>query len=345
MNKIIAIIIILAACGTGVYFIFFFNKTEGAATSTPRPSLAPDEDNHSISPIDKPLNIVVSTDLIKEVLYQFARERTNEPYICIKTGVNPLIYIPTKEDEEKIRNADLVLYLGLGIEPGLEAFLNTVKDEVRCEPLSGILEKEFKEMLMVSHQYKSGYDPHFWWNPRVWEKVILGVVHILSDIDPQNEFNYGSIFIRYGQALSLLDRRYIESWSGRLAKERRFLVTLHPAFTYFAVKYGFETMSLYTVATPDTVSPGRRKQVAEYIVAHHIPAIFPEVGFPLTEIESLQAEVKAMGYEVKIGEPLYSYFLSGEGSRDFLYLHAGRTLMNRIYYGLKTPEDPEMPDH
>ena len=143
----------------------------------------------------------------------------------------------------------------------------------------------------------------------------------------------------------MLDKRYIESWTERLAKERKILITLHPAFTYFGEKYGYQTMSLYTPDSPDKVSQARRKTVAEYIVKNNVPAIFPEVGFPRTEIDALYAEVKKMGYDVKIAEPLYSYFLGGDGSKDHLYLTAGRTQMDRIYYGLKTPEDPDMPEH
>ena len=83
----------------------------------------------------------------------------------------------------------------------------------------------------------------------------------------------------------------------------------------------------------------------EYIIKNNVPAIFPEVGFPSIEIDALQAEVKRMGYDVKIAEPLYSYYLGGEGSDDYLYLNAGRTQMDRIYYGLKSSDDPDMPAH
>ena len=326
--------------------MFFFNKGSGdTGTATPRPSYVAEDDIHYTAPIDEPLNIVVSTDLVKEILFQFARSRSNEPYVCIETGVNPLTYKPTEEDKEKMLAADLVLYTGLGMEPGLEDLIEKISDKVRCEALSGILEKEYQDQLIPSKEYKKGYDPHFWWNPRIWEKVIRSIVDILGDLDPDFEFNYGSIFIRYGQSLSLLDRRYIESWTVRLAEERKILVTLHPAFTYFGEKYGYKTMSLYTPESPDNVSQARRKTVADYIIKNNVPAIFPEVGFPMTEIDALHAEVKKMGNDVKIAEPLYSYFLGGDGSKDHLYLTAGRTQMDRIYYGLKLPEDPDMPEH
>jgi manganese/zinc/iron transport system substrate-binding protein len=357
MNKIIAIIIIAAACGAVLFFFFFFfyNKgTTDTSATTPEPVNQFDESIHEIPPIEEPLDIVVSTDLIKEILYQFARNRTNEPYICIESGVNPLVYTPSPEDKEKILAADLVLYTGLGMEPGLEAYINTIKDKVKCKPLSGFTAYEgnsdnepdgqYQDILLESSEYESGFDPHFWWNPRIWEKAIRQAVRALAEVDPAYEFNYKSIFIRYGQSLSLLDKRYIASWSRRLAVERKHLVTLHPAFTYFADKYGYKTMSLYTPDSPGTVSAARRKAVARYVVDNKVPSIFPEVGFPMTEIKALQAEVKKMGYDVGIGEHLYSYFLGGEGSKDFIYLKATRTLMDRIYYGLKSVDDPEMPD-
>lgn len=349
MNKVIAIVIITAALGVGVYFIFFYNKggdRTSASTPEPEPAYLPEEDIHYVPPREEPLDIVVSSDLIREILYQFARARSNKPHICVKAGVNPLLYKPTEEDKEKMLEADLVLYMGLGLEPGIEDYVKKISSKVRCEPISAVLlEKENKDLLIPSRYYKGGYDPHFWWNPLLWEKVLLHVVRILSDVDPGYEFNYGSTFIRYGQSLHMLDMRYLEPWSGRLSEERRVLITLYPAFTYFGKKFGYEVMSLYTPDSLDFVSQKKRESIAEYIVRNKVPAIFPEYGFPMTEIEALQAEVEKRGYKVKIAEPLFSYYLDEPGSRDYLYLNAGRTLMDRIYYGLKSPEDRDMPDH
>ena len=104
-------------------------------------------------------------------------------------------------------------------------------------------------------------------------------------------------------------------------------------------------MSLYTADSPDIVTNNRRKSVADFIIKNNVPAIFPEYGFPLTELEALQKEVKSRGYEVKIAEPLYSYSLEGTDSKNYYYLVAGRTMIDRIYYGLKSPEDMDMPSH
>jgi manganese/zinc/iron transport system substrate-binding protein len=349
MNKVIAVMVVAAAAGIGIYFLFFHTPgDENLAGSTPGPETTymPEEDIHYVPPREEPMDIVVSSDLIREILYQFARTRTNEPHVCVTHGENPLLYIPTKEDKEKMLNADLVLYMGLGLEPGIEEFIKEVGNRVRCESISAVLlEDENKGSLIPSSDYPGGYDPHFWWNPMLWEKVIRHVVNILSDVDPGFEFNYGSTFIRYGQSLHMLDLRYITPWSSRLAEERRVLITLHPAFTYFGKKYDYEVLSLYTPDSPASVSPKRRDALADFIIKNKIPAIFPEYGFPMTEINALADEVKKRGYEIKIAEPLFSYALDKPGSDDYLYLNAGRTLMDRIYYGLKTPEDPDMWDH
>ncbi len=342
MNKTITIIITAVLVLAG-YFIFFRNKgNKSEITSPDSTSLKPVPESHHEKPkLSRPFNIVVSTDLGRELIYQLARTRTNKPYTIIKPGINPLVYRPTKEDEKKMLEADLVLYMGLGMEPGLEALIKKVSKTVRCEAISnGIPE----DMLIKSDKYKSGYDPHFWWNPRMWEKMILHVVHTLSELDPSFKFNYGSIFIRYAKSLSLLDRRYIKGWSGRISEDRRILITLNPAFTYFGDRYGYKTMSLFTPESPGKVKFAQRTKLAENIIKNKVPAIFPEVGFPLTEIELLQKEVKERGYDVKIAEPLFSYSLGKAGSENYFYARASKTQMNRIYYGLKTADAPEMPN-
>ena len=338
-NRIILIAIIALVAAIIVFFVFFYNRGQGTAGLTPSPITTP-ADPHTPAPLEEPLDVVISTDLVRELVFQLARTRLNEPVLLIERGENPLLYVPTEEDILIMQEADLVIYNGLGLEPGLEAVLDEVKKTTKVAAITDTLEKN---ELITSLFYESGYDPHFWWNPDLWEKAIYHTVEIFSQLDPVNEFNYKSTFIRYGQSLSMLNNRYMKNWSGRLPDERRFIVSLHPSFAYFGRKFGFVTRSLYTPSSPDIVSPDQRRAVADFIVEKQIKAIFPEAGYPVTEIEALQAEVARRGYTVAIGEPLFSYFLGEEGQREYLYLDAGRTLMDRIYTALKPPEAPDLP--
>jgi manganese/zinc/iron transport system substrate-binding protein len=338
---IVAAIIIVIIAGTAVYFIFFYNKEIKSSQVNPSPT-AKTETMFDVPEQERPLNVVVSTDMVREILYVLAKSRTSQPHILIKPGQSPLTYKPTQEDEDKMMKADLVLYIGLGLEQGCMDLIKKVSKTVRCEAIAETLDKS---ELLKSTEYKSGYDPHVWWSPQLWEKVALRVVRILAEIDPQFEFNYGSLYMRYGESMSLLDRRYIETWSGYIPPESKVIITLNPVFTYFGAKYGYKVMSLYTPASPDSVSPKWRETIADFIVANKVPVIFPEVDWPKTEIELLQTEVKKKGYKVKIAEPLYSYSLDQTNSINYVYINAGRKVMDNIYAALKPEGAPEMPEH
>ena len=347
MKRIIAIVIIAASLISASLLAFVLLTVQGIQEYTMSPQPEPEPTDPFFSGEEAPLdhgllNVVASNTYIRDIYFHFARSRTVEPHVCIGAGVDPFTYEPSAEDEDKMLTADLVLYMGLGLEPGIERLVEKVRGKVRCESLASAILEEHREMLIPSNDYESGYDPHFWWNPLAWEQAVLWAAHILSDVDEENAYNYKSVFIHYGKSLHGYDSRWIGRWSREIAEERRVLVTLHPAFEYFGSRYGYRVMSLYTPKSPRKVTAQRRSSVADYIVKNNVPAIFPEYGFPLTELEALEAEVKKKGGSVIIAGPLYSYSLGSSGD-DYLYVNVLNSMMRTIYDALKEPGDPDMP--
>jgi ABC-type Zn uptake system ZnuABC Zn-binding protein ZnuA len=301
-------------------------KSGQIASSVPAPSAG-----QETAPEKKLFTIVVSDDFMRELVYRFFRSRVKAaPYLIVKPGINPLTYVPTREDEQQMLAADLVLYSGLGLEPGVEKLIEKIKTKVRCEAVTANLKKE---ELLPSRDYPSGYDPHFWWDPGLWEKILYRVTRIFEDIDTYGAYDYGFTYARYGEATSLLNHRDMKVKSDQLAPATRVLITLHPAFTYFGRLYGYKTLSLYEPGY-ENYTQGRMDELVHYIIANKVPAIFPEYGYSDADLKTLQAEVQKRGYKVKLGEPLYSYFLAPMGEKDFLYLEAGRTMIDRIIAGL-----------
>jgi manganese/zinc/iron transport system substrate-binding protein len=322
---VLVIVSIAGSGGTGA------NRL-GEPTPQPEAKLAP------VTEI--PYKIAVSTDFVRELAYMFARGRTFKAEVIIGPGVDPLTYVSTAEDEKKILDADLFLYVGFGLEPGLEPLIAKLKDKVRCKAITSSITPD---ELIKSKDYPGGYDPHIWWDLDLWEKILLNTVQILSEADPEGQFDYGSTYQRYGESVSLLNHRFIELWSSYIPKERRVLVTVHPAFGYFGRLYDYTVKSIYE---PFGTSYSKEKisELADFIAANKVPAIFPELGFPRKPIEELKAEVAKRGFDVKIGKELFSYSLKQDmDAKDYRYLGAGRTLMENIYAVLKTKDSMEMP--
>ncbi len=325
---IIAVIIVVASIsgrGTGVSV-----KPEPTPESEPQ-----------FAPVTKiPYKIAVSTDFVREIAYMFARGRSSRATVIIGPGVNPLLYKPTEDDEKKILDADLFLYVGLGLEPGLEPLIAKLKGKVRCRAITSGLKTED---LIASKDYPGGYDPHVWWDLVLWEKILLNAVRIFSETDPEGDFDYGTTYQRYGESVSLLNHRYAGIWSSYIPKERRVLVTLHPAFGYFGRLFDYTVKSVYG-PFDSSYTQEKINELADFVVANKVPAIFPEVGFSRKPMEEIKAIAAKRGYDVKIGKELYSYSLAQDMSaRDYVYLNAGRMLVQNIYEALKTKDSMEMP--
>ena len=184
-----------------------------------------------------PYNMVVSVDIIRELGFMFARSRSNKAVVLVKPGINPLTYTPTEEDEKAILEADVFFYMGLGLEPCIESLVERVKHKVRCIAITSGLDRD---LLIKSGVYPGGYDPHIWWGPDVWEKLLLNFTKILVRVDPGGEYNYATVYLRYGEATNRLNHRFMELWMDAIPEERRFSSGLHllwQAFRIYGEKY------------------------------------------------------------------------------------------------------------
>ena len=104
------------------------------------------------------------------------------------------------------------------------------------------------------------------------------------------------------------------------SKDSRILVTAHDAFAYFARDYGFEVKGIQGISTASEAGTSDISTLAAFIADHKIKAVFVESSVPHKTIESLQAAVKARGFDVSIGGELYSDSLGGESTKEGSYI-------------------------
>ena len=100
----------------------------------------------------------------------------------------------------------------------------------------------------------------------------------------------------------------------------RVLVTAHDAFAYFARDYGFEVKGIQGISTASEAGTSDISELARFIAAQKIKAVFVESSVPHKTIESLQAAVKANGFDVSIGGELYSDSLGDESTKEGTYI-------------------------
>jgi zinc transport system substrate-binding protein len=151
----------------------------------------------------------------------------------IPPGAEPHDVELSARDVERIRSADLVLYLGSGFQPNFERAVEGADGET-LDLLEGL-------QLLVG---EGGVDPHVWLDPLRYEQQARLVGDALGRADSAD---------RFGARLRGLDADFRR---GLAHCDRKEIVTSHAAFGYLADRYGLEQIAL-TGLTPEAEPTAR----------------------------------------------------------------------------------------
>ena len=178
---------------------------------------------------------------------------------------------------------------------------------------------EYVVYLAPSLDGEKTKDPHIWFSVKNWKAAAKEVAKGFSEKDPKNKSYYEDHLNAYLAELDNLDK-YIRKEVESVPKDSRILVTAHDAFAYFARDYGFEVKGIQGISTASEAGTSDISTLAAFIADHKIKAVFVESSVPHKTIESLQAAVKARGFDVSIGGELYSDSLGGESTKEGTYI-------------------------
>ncbi len=92
---------------------------------------------------------------------------------------------------------------------------------------------------------------------------------------------------------------------------------------------------LLGVSTASEAGAADVQQLAEFIVARRVPAIFVESSVPERYLRALQEAVAARGFSVRLAGPLYSDALGDPGSPAGTYTGMIRTNIDTIVEALR----------
>jgi len=262
--------------------------------------------------VDEPgrvLRVVATTGMVGDAAREVGGGRVRVTAL-MGPGVDPHLYKAREGDVRRIAEADIVFYNGLHLEARMAEVLERISGRIRTAAVTrGIDPAE----LMTPPEFQGSYDPHVWFDVRLWMSAVGVVREELERLDPEHAETYGANAERYLRELEELDA-YVRERAGTVPPERRVLITAHDAFGYFGRAYGFEVRGLQGMSTATEAGTADVQGLAMYIVEARIPAIFVESSVPVRTIEAVQAAVRARGWTVRIGGELYSDALGSAGT-------------------------------
>lgn len=290
---------------------------------------------------DGPL-VVVSTSVLGDVVAELVGDQATVE-VLMTAGADPHDYEPSARTAARLREAEVVVTNGLGLEVGLASTLEAARND-------GVVVVEVGEFVSAlpfaddhpaddhpaddhpaddhgDHSHDS-LDPHFWHDPNRVIEALPGLVDALTEAMPELDPERIE-----GRAAALADRlealdAEIEAILTVVPDSRRLLLTNHHTLGYFADRYDFEIVGTVIPGGDTMASPSAADLAAlvDLIEAHQLPAIFAEVAASSAIADTLAAEV---GFEVVVVE-LFADSLGPADSEAATYPDMLRTNARRV---------------
>lgn len=282
-----------------------------------------------------PKKVVATTGMIADTARNIAGERATVTAL-MGEGVDPHLYKATPGDMRLLADADLILYNGLHLEGRLGDVLVRMARRV---PTVQVTDTIPEDLLHEPPEFAGHYDPHVWFDVRLWKIVAGRIAAALGEIDPEGRDHYRSRLEEYSRTLDELHR-----WAGErfasIPPERRVLVTAHDAFGYLGSAYGLRVMAIQGISTDSEASIKDINHLVDTVVELKVPAVFVETSVPRKTIEALVEGARARGHRLVIGGELFSDALGRAGTPEGTYVGMIRHNVNTIVAALAEDETP-----
>lgn len=296
MKKIyllLALILILAACGT--------------------PAID-DEANETTSDSETKLDVYTTVYPLTYFTERIGGNKVNVQSVY-PAGSNEHNFEPTQQDMIAIAEADMLFYVGLGLEGFIDSAKKTLESE-NVEFISTADSISDEELLAAkggdAHEEESheeheheeesheGHDhgetdPHVWISPLLSQSLAESIKDALIQADPEGTETYESNYAELIVELEQLDLDFAEM--AERAENKTFFVS-HSAFGYIADPYGLEQVAVAGLNSQDEPSQKELTKIVDLAREKNIKHIIFEQNVSSNLTEVIQKEVGAEAVEM-----------------------------------------------
>ena len=241
--------------------------------------------------------------------------------VLIPPGASPHAFEPPPSVMARASQARVFVYIGAGLEPWAARLLRSrgpgnliVVEAAQGMPLLGLDEQHHDHEAAGAqghtgkHPDKAGAhethlagNPHIWLDPVLVQEIADKIARALIQADPDHRAQYEANYQDFQARLAALDReikQHAQTW--RL----RDYVSFHPAFTYFARRYGLNEVGVIEAAPGREPAPRHLQNLVAAIRRYGIKVVFAEPQFNprVAEVIAQEAGVKVLKLD-PIGGP------------------------------------------
>jgi manganese/iron transport system substrate-binding protein len=287
--------------------------------------------NPSVNTTDNQKPKVISTStIIADLTARVGGEEIDHQDI-LKPGDDPHVYEPVPSDSVALEKADLILYNGYNLEPGLIKMINSTGIKAKKVAVG-----EAIKPLQLEKEGQKVPDPHVWGSAKNGIIMVEKIRDQLIELSPEDKEIFTQNAAQLIAELENLDR-WIAAAIETIPPSQRQLVTTHDAFQYYAHAYGLKVAgTLIGISTEEQPSAQTVKNLADAIKNLRVPAIFAETTINPALITTVAEEAG-----VKLApQQLYSDSISAVGTGGDSYVKMLRENTRSIVESLggKVPE-------
>jgi manganese/iron transport system substrate-binding protein len=267
--------------------------------------------NSSVNTTDNQKPKVISTStVIADLTARVGGEEIDHQGI-LKPGDDPHIYEPVPADSVALEKADLILYNGYNLEPGLIKMMNSTGVKAQKVAVG-----EAIKPLQLEKEGQKVPDPHVWGSAKNGIIMVATIRDQLIELSPEDKEVFTKNASQLIKELENLDR-WIKKSMETIPPNQRQLVTTHDAFQYYANAYGLTVAgTLIGISTEEQPSAQTVKNLADTIKNMRVPAIFAETTINPALITTVAEEA-----QVKLApQQLYSDSIGAPGSAGDSYV-------------------------
>jgi ABC-type Zn uptake system ZnuABC Zn-binding protein ZnuA len=240
-----------------------------ASTETATPENESDHEGEipQFSPValgaGEKLKAVATTSIVGDVVKNVGGEHVALT-VLMPVGADPHTFEPTPQDIAAVSDAHVLFANGAGLEAFLEPMLESAgAGEKTVQVSHGIELLAFGGQTAGGNEHEDehdhgGADPHTWTAPTnviVW---VRNIQRVLGELDPDNASAYAANAAAYEDQLTSLDA-WVHEQVARIPPEKRYIVTDHQLFAYFAHAYGITQIGAVVPAYSTVAEPSARE--------------------------------------------------------------------------------------
>lgn len=252
--------------------------------------------------------------------------------VLLPDGASGHDYSLRPSDLKRLKNAELVVWVG----PGMEAFMEKPiretdeRKKITMASLDGVKPLLIKERdddehghghhaghdeKGDAHHHNAGYNMHLWLSPEIALLTAVAIHDKLVELMPQSRARLDANLKDFKAQLARTDKQITNELT---PLEGKGYFVFHDAYSYYEKYYGLRPLGYFTI-NPE-IQPGARRldEIRTQLVQKKATCVFVEPQFRPAIVEAVargtsvrMGTLDPLGNGIKPGKESYSQFLTG----------------------------------